>query len=242
METKLLYFDDTYLFESPASVMAINSLEDGRQAAVLDQTIFYPQGGGQPYDQGRLTAESGIFGVAETRFNEGQVLHIGSFTEGEFGEGAELSAAIDKERRLLNSRVHTAGHLIDVCMNQLGQPMEPSKGFHFPEGPYVEYIGEIEPVQRDEVKGGIEEFAEMLITGAVGISSKLVEVEELKDYCDFVPHNIPTDKPVRVVFISDFAGVPCGGTHVKDLSELGSLVVSKIKGKGGNTRVSYRLN
>jgi len=56
-----------------------------------------------------------------------------------------------------------------------------------------------------------------------------------------VPENLPKDKPSRVVLYGDF-GVPCGGTHVKQLSDIGSINVRKMKASGDSLRVSYEIN
>ena len=68
--TNLLYRTDMTQSESPASVIESSSWHDGRQTIVLDQTIFYPQGGGQPYDKGEIKSATAEFEVEEVRFKD----------------------------------------------------------------------------------------------------------------------------------------------------------------------------
>ncbi|MBL4753267.1 MAG: hypothetical protein JKY52_06690, partial [Flavobacteriales bacterium] len=204
------------------------------------KTIFYPQGGGQPCDHGEIKLESLSINVISVRFDEGIVYHfIEQAVELPIGEIVEL--LVNKERRELNSRIHTAGHLIDTAMINCGYDYHPTKGYHFPDSPYVEYEGMIAVEDRKKVCATIEEEANRLIATAQPIESFVVEAyEQLKEHCPTVPAYVPKDKPIRVVKVGGI-GCPCGGTHVQDLSLLGQIRVPKIKAKGGNIRVSYRL-
>ncbi len=101
----------------------------------MDGTIFYPQGGGQPYDQGVIESAKGKFLVEEVRFVDGIVKHIGMFERGSFEKGDEVTCHVDKARRDLHSRLHSAGHIVDMGMTELGLGWIPGKGYHFPDGP-----------------------------------------------------------------------------------------------------------
>ena len=77
--TKLNYLDDTYLLESKATFIEIKENEKGK-AVILDETIFYPQGGGQPADTGKIILDNNIFSVTDVRLDEnGIVWHFGEF-------------------------------------------------------------------------------------------------------------------------------------------------------------------
>jgi Ser-tRNA(Ala) deacylase AlaX len=65
--------------------------------------------------------------------------------------------------------------------------------------------------------------------------------EEMGSVCAFVPDYIPANKPARVVMYGDF-GIPCGGTHVSNLRDIGKISIRKIKQDGENIRVSYSIN
>ncbi len=141
--THLSYFVDMFLLEQKAVVLAVENYQDGRLVLILDRTIFYPQGGGQPYDTGVIGNDVAEFNVEEVRNFDGRVFHIGKFLKGSFNSGDEVICRVDRERRLLNSIYHSAGHLIDVALENLGYILEPSKGHHFPDGAYDEYNAEI---------------------------------------------------------------------------------------------------
>jgi len=236
--TSLQYLSDASL-SSEAKILGIEETDFG-PAVILDKTIFYPQGGGQPCDHGVIRFASEAINVISVRFDEGIVYHfIEQAVELPIGEIVEL--LVNKERRELNSRIHTAGHLIDTAMINCGYDYHPTKGYHFPDSPYVEYEGMIAVEDRKKVCATIEEEANRLIATAQPIESFVVEAyEQLKEHCPTVPAYVPKDKPIRVVKVGGI-GCPCGGTHVQDLSLLGQIRVPKIKAKGGNIRVSYRL-
>ena len=85
--TRLVYMENMSLLGIDARVV-VSDEESGKKYVVLDQTIFYPQGGGQPFDQGYIRGEHSVFKVEEVRFIEGIVRHIGAFESGSFNEGA----------------------------------------------------------------------------------------------------------------------------------------------------------
>jgi Ser-tRNA(Ala) deacylase AlaX len=239
--THLSYLDNSFLLDSPAQVVGVLEAEGGLKSVVTDRTIFYPQGGGQPYDQGFIENGNGKFDVKEVRFKEGVVYHLGNFISGNFNPGEQVQLIVNRDRRMLNCRLHTAGHLVDVAMQQAGYQMPPNKGYHFPDSPYVEYAGAIPAEQREEVLKKVQEAADKLVAENLTVSARLIEKENLKDHCYFVPDYIPKDKPSRVVFIGGANGCPCGGTHVGALGEIGAVKIKKIQVKGGNTRVSYSI-
>ncbi|XP_042518590.1 alanine--tRNA ligase [Macadamia integrifolia] len=141
--TKLTYFDDMWKLQSKASLISCIQGEDGRRALILDSTIFHPQGGGQPSDTGFITlaASDSKFIVQDTRLKDGLVFHYGYFENaGEDGdpelrEGQEVCLYVDEARRNLNSRLHSAGHLLDICVQNVGWVhLRPGKANHFPDG------------------------------------------------------------------------------------------------------------
>ena len=237
--TKLLYLEDFNLLESPANVVEILE-ENDKQVLILDQTIFYPQGGGQPYDTGVIESPSGKFIVEETRFVDGIVKHIGKFENRIFQNGETVKCIVDKERRDFHSRLHSAGHVVDLAVTALKLDWFPTKGYHFPQGPYVEYSGSLEGVDKEKLKRDVESECNRFIREGRETKLLFMEKEKMKEVCHFVPDYIPPDKPARVVMYGDF-GIPCGGTHVNNVSEIGSMTIRKIKNEKGNIRVAYDI-
>ena len=140
--TKLIYMEQMQLLECNAQIIEIKDLGENKFSVILDQTVFYPQGGGQPFDNGAIKNETTVFNVTEVRFIEGRVHHIGTYEKGNFSIGDEVTCIVEKERRQLNTRLHSSGHLIDMGLKELGKLWKPGKGYHFPNGPYVEYLAE----------------------------------------------------------------------------------------------------
>ena len=118
--THLLYLDDTYLFKSTATVLEIKTLEDGRTAVILNQTIFYPQGGGQPCDTGIIsTGVKHVFIATDVRLDaSGIVNHIGRFEHAIFTPGQQVGLEIDQAQRILHAKLHSAGHLLDTVLSR----------------------------------------------------------------------------------------------------------------------------
>jgi Ser-tRNA(Ala) deacylase AlaX len=239
MPTKLLYLEDHNALQTNAAVVDVRD-EEGRMIVVLDQTVFYPQGGGQPFDTGKITGETGEFVVEEVRFADEVVRHIGTMKSGNLKNGDAVRLDVDAERRRLNSRLHSAGHVVDMAVNALNLGWRPGKGYHFPNGPYVEYEGSLTDTDKETLKAKIEEASNAFVRGGRDTTIVFMEKEKMHEVCAFVPEYLPEGKPGRVVMYGDF-GVPCGGTHVNNLSEIGPLVIRKLKQEGANIRVGYGL-
>jgi len=109
-----LYWQDTYAFEANSKVIAVSDAEKNLKCVILDRTIFYPQGGGQPFDTGSIISADGAkFNVEDVRSKASQVLHLGTFeAEKQFKDGEEVKLQIDKEKRILHAKLHSGGHLL----------------------------------------------------------------------------------------------------------------------------------
>ena len=239
-QTKLLYMEDMESLECGAFVESVNGV-DGKEVVTLDQTVFYPQGGGQPYDTGEIYNEDTKFVVEEVRFVDGEVLHIGQFDGRKFIQGEDVKCKVDEVRRNLHARLHSAGHVIDMAVNQLGyDEWVPTKGFHFPEGSYVEY--EIkEDIDKEKLKADLERVIADIITKNPKAETTFLEASKLSSICKFVPEYVPKDKPTRVVAYEGY-GIPCGGTHVKQLKDIGKVSIRKLKTQAGTLRISYQIS
>ncbi|BFG14984.1 hypothetical protein CerSpe_012580 [Prunus speciosa] len=235
--TKLDYFDDMWKLQSKATLLSLSKGEDGRTALVLDRPIFHPQGGGQPADTGFIAvADSGLKFVAEdVRSKDGIVYHYG-FVE---ISGEEMESTFEKRKEVL----HSAGHLLDACTRNLGfGDLEPTKGYHFPQGPYVEYKGTVPQKDMEIKQKELELEANALISRGGKVSAALLPYEEACKLCgDFLPDYIPKGSTPRIVKLGESPGCPCGGTHVSDISEIKSVTVSQIRTKKGSTKVFYNV-
>lgn len=235
--TELLYMTDMAATEGSATVQAIQEI-DGKTVVFLDQTLFYAQGGGQPYDKGSITSAAATFEVDEVRYLDGLIKHIGHFTAGHFAEGDAVSLHVDPVRRALHRRLHSGGHVVDLALKRLGIHWVPGKGYHFPDGPYVEYEGSLGEADKEELRGKIENTCNKIIQENIPTRIEFVSSEELQKRGFEIPPSLDPGKPLRIVYYGDF-GVPCGGTHVDQMGDLRHLTIRKIKQEGGKIRVAY---
>jgi len=132
---------------------------------ILDVTVFHPQGGGQPSDKGIIyndTAKASIDRVVCLR-ETNVIQHIGivHLLEGDepsicsaeslFPIGSMVHVKIDSELRNILSECHTAGHVVDAAMARCDKVLPPKKAYHFLDGPYVEYGGNIPAEEREHL-------------------------------------------------------------------------------------------
>lgn len=232
--------DHSDLLVDTAKIIDIVHRDDQRSSIILDQTIFYPQGGGQPYDHGTITGKSGSLNIEEVRFSEGIVYHIGTII-GILDRGSMVTLKVDSKRRECNSRNHTGGHIIDIAMRKCKQSQIPTRGYHFPEGAYVEYEGTLDEEERENLRDTLQKEVDLLVKEARPVTIRLVSIDELKKIANYVPAYLPKDKPSRAMVIDGYPAIPCGGTHAKS-TNIGTLTIVKIKNKSGNLRISYEVS
>ena len=225
MTTKALYLTDMCLLNCSAQVVKV-TVEGERSTVILDQTVFHPQGGGQPSDKGTMKNKEIIFDVQNVSKEDGVVFHNGVFTSGQgLKEGDAVELEVEPELRKLHCRNHTAGHIIDYAMINLGYTLEPSKAYHYPQGPYVEYIGTLEQEERDALVQKLEREANKLVAEGLPVRVEFTD----------------NDPKKRSMIAGDYRPIPCGGTHVINTADIGHITIRKIKNEKGNLRVSYAV-
>lgn len=239
MNTKLLYMEHMQALTCDAYTLSTEE-KDGRTIICLDQTVFYPQGGGQPYDTGVIETDGTTFFVDEVRYVDGVVLHIGHYKDGSLTEGDTVRCTVNKERRALNTRLHSGGHLLDMAVNELGYSWIPGKGYHFPDGPYVEYQAELNSETGEAIADKLQKQMADILERNIKTEIRFMPKEEMSAYCRHVPEYLLAEKPSRIVLYGNF-GVPCGGTHVAHLADIGSVTIRKMKERAGIIRVSYQI-
>jgi Ser-tRNA(Ala) deacylase AlaX len=240
--TDLLYMQDFDVESCTAAIKSVLATEDNRTDIELDNTCFYPRGGGQDWDTGTMQNGNNIFTTEEVHLDEnGIVHHIGSFESGTLKVGDVVDCVVSHDRRVINTRLHSAGHVIDMAIDNLGLDWVATKGQHYPHLSAVEYSGTWQPERAEELRDSIEERANQLIQKDNVNSLEFMSVDEMHKVVRHVPNNIPKNKPGRVVMYSENFGIPCGGTHVKNLKQIGVIKIPKLKEKKGIIRVSYTV-
>lgn len=229
-ETRLIYRDDAYARECAASVLSVG--EDG--GIVLDRTVFYAQGGGQPGDIGALLMPQGnTVRIANTVYGPDRttVVHVPDGERGALAPGDEVTARLDWERRYSRMRVHTALHLLSVVLPY------PVTGGAIGDGDgRLDF--DIPDAGLD--KAELTERLNELILRDAPVGERWITDEELDANPGLV--KTMTVKPprgagrVRLVEIEGIDLQPCGGTHVRRTGEIGRVSVTDIEKKGKQNR------
>jgi misacylated tRNA(Ala) deacylase len=234
--TKLLFLEDSYLKEFSAEV-----LEKNNDGVVLDQTAFFPQGGGQPFDRGKLFFEGKEFRVLEVKKDFGKVWHNLESAQG-LEVGAKVTGKIDWKNRFCLMRMHTSAHIIAAVIfnstgklitgNQLGWP-ESRMDFNADQSFNLERVKELEKAANAEIAKNLEVKVSFLPR------EKALENPALVRLKDAMP---PALKKWRIVKIGSLDIQADGGTHVKNSGEIGLIEIIKTQNKGaGNKRIYWRL-
>lgn len=267
MKTSLVYQRNGHLSTLQAAITAVktfSSLEAADKAlskqsqeddhvVITDATIFHPQGGGQPSDQGVMEGESGnkfdVHLVRMAATQPDQVLHFGRFANPAkvFQAGQKVTQTIDTEKRLLYSRYHTAGHVLGAAVRHLLEKkvegFDEIKASHVPDSASCEFLGSIEGKWKDDIQGLLDDYIErdMEVKISWWNESDFEEngLERLTP--DRKGMGMEDDEKFRVVEIVGAETYPCGGTHVDSTKLCGKTTVKKISRSKGTSRVSYLL-
>lgn len=228
MATLEQFREDAYLKVCEAAVVAVND----RGGIILDQTVFYPLGGGQPGDSGMLRrADGSEIKIAITVYDKdsGEIVHVPEEGEPRPVEGDRVTAQIDWDRRHKMMRMHTAMHLLCSlvpCPVTGGQVGDQKSRLDFNMGDY----------QAD--KQALTDALNDLVTADHPVGARWISDEELDAQPGLV-RTMSVQPPrssgqIRLIDVGNGAVdlQPCGGTHVARTREIGRLRVSKIESKG----------
>ena len=234
--TTPLYLKDTYLQECSGFVTN-HGIDDKGDYLLLNETVFYPQGGGQPSDQGTIKTASGELNVSFVRQLDQEIRHyVSDATQLPSLVDTKITCNIDQTRRLLNARYHTAAHLLSNVIENIYPELKAVKGHSFPGEAYVEFIGNSLP-ETTEVSINMHAA---ITQGLNTITFEILPDEFASKYYT-LPYPVPTHKAFRVLQIGDFIPIPCGGTHIKNTAEIGEFSIRKISKKGERLKVAYEL-
>jgi misacylated tRNA(Ala) deacylase len=237
--TNMLFQKDSYLQDFEARVTAIDEENFG---VVLDQTTFYPGGGGQPADTGKLVFNGQEIFVKKARKIGKDVLHTLDVTESLPPVGSLVHGQIDWDRRYELMRTHTALHILcgvifrDYGASVTGGDMDPLHGrmdFEF-ETMHKELVQTIEASVNAEVQEDRPIKIDILPR------EKAFQIPDLiRTKINLLPEGIAEVRIVELVGLDLQAD---GGTHVRSTGEVGSVRVVDYKSKGKiNKRIYIEL-
>jgi len=229
---KALYLEDSYMRECDATVVSVKD----DKFVVLDQTIFYPRGGGQPHDTGRMLRGGEVFDVVFVGKFSGEVSH--EVDRAGLNAGDRVHCILDWERRHKLMRSHTAAHVFAsmLCNGTgalvTGNQLEVDKvRFDFSLDKFepqvlVEYVTKANEQFRTDTP---VKWYELPRDEALSIPGVVKMAEAF-------PPDLPRLRIVEVVGVDRQAD---GGTHVRSLKEVGQIEVLKTENKGKNNRRVY---
>lgn len=235
METKQIYYEDPYKTEMETEIVRIDQGSGQLVNIVLKETIFYPEGGGQPNDHGEIIGPNGQAKVEYVRVIQGEIIHQATIV-GELSPGEKVLCKLNWNWRLKYMKIHSAGHLLHDVLLSMANGLIPLKGGHASKA-FLEYKGEISP----DLKAELEEKVNNIALNDLLIVSKDVSYEDLVSLCKFVPPNLPKNKKLRMIKVGDYDGMPDGGVHVKSTKEIGKIIINEVISQNGLTTIKYRV-
>ncbi|MCW3975506.1 MAG: alanyl-tRNA editing protein AlaXM [Candidatus Bathyarchaeota archaeon] len=232
---KALFLEDSYLKECEATVVAVS---DGNYI-VLDQTVFYPKGGGQPHDTGKIIHENNVFNTIYVGKFKGSISH--EVDKVGLNKGDKVHCILDWKRRYKLMRNHTAAHTLAAILEKetgaliTGNQLEEDK---------VRFDFNLENFSREIFQTYIDKANELFkkdipVKWYEVLREEAVKIPGVTKLANALPPNIPV---LRIVEIQGLDKQADGGTHVKNLKEVGAIEMIKAKNKGkNNRRVYFRL-
>lgn len=238
MKTKSPYLNNSYLKEMDAQILEVIPEGTNQYRLLLTETVFYPMGGGQPTDQGKLTAKDWQANIYQVMMKNGEIWHyLKTHTTPKVGD--IVHGTIDWNRRYKNMRIHSAGHIVDFAMYLLDyspKQLSPLKADHGKK-PFIVYQG----VLNEDVKEKLEDKANELVERNLKFSWIFQSLEELQKEAIYLQPGLPKDKPLRTLRLETVGAVADGGTQVHTTKEVGKIKIDTIENLNGQTIIYYSL-
>ncbi len=230
--TAELFRDDSYLKSCSATVTGTTD-----RCVLVDQTVFYPLGGGQPGDTGTMTWGGNEVRVVDTRYVDGDIGHIIEDGAALPPEGTAVELAIDWDRRYRHMRMHTAMHLLGSIL------LYPVTGGNISADKSRLDFDMEDTVDKEAVGGALSR----LVAEDHSVSCRWITEEELDANPELVrTMSVQPPRGKGSIRLLEIAGVdlqPCGGTHLRSTAEVGAVRIGKVEKKGRqNRRVNIHLD
>jgi alanyl-tRNA synthetase len=230
--TERLYYADSYNTSFDAHVVECTALNDS-PAVVLDRTLFYPTGGGQPYDEGTLN-DVPVVEVLE-REEDQVIIHVLSSTESEtvLEPGDPVQGEIDWARRFDFMQQHTGQHVLSQAFVQVVEA--DTVGFHLSDD-YSTLDLNSEALNDDSIAQA-EGLANQIIFEDRPVIARFLEPDEVAALP--LRKAPPARDAIRIVQVEGFDWSACGGTHVARTGEIGLVKVVRVERRGAETRITF---
>ncbi len=235
--TELLHMHDNYIKEFDAKVINV-----GENYLVLDRSAFYPRGGGQACDHGIIKKGNSTVNITKVTKESGEVRH---YFDGDvsFSVGDMVHGEIDWDRRYMLMKMHTLQHVFSRYMQNTYSAQTISSSVNVPKS-HADFHP-MEKLSDDEIsniESNINEILSKKYDVEIKFMARQEAIEFLKarkyqtQYLEMVPESV---KEFRIVIIDDYDAASCAGTHVRNLSEIGTFKIVKQKNMGSKKRRIY---
>ena len=228
MNTQFLYLSEPLTLTFESEVQEQLKLPDGRLGVILNQTYFYPTGGGQAHDTGTL-GNARVEEVIKSEDGE-SVIHILNKHPG----NGIIKASIDQERRIRHMQHHTAQHLLSGCFQQAFDLETLSSSINGYEPTTIDLPDR--ELSRDDLDS-IEEMSNQIVYKNRVVKSYFVPAAQI--------HEVPLRRPpkvdgdIRIVEIDGFDYSACGATHCPQTGMIGAIKIIRTERINQKTRIHF---
>ncbi len=236
-ETELVYLREMNSRQLEAKVLKVVPEKKTHAYLILDRTIFHPKGGGQPSDHGTIRGPGYEVAVKKAIYHIGVVVHWVRLAVGTPAEG-DARCEIDWGYRHLVMRRHTSAHLLDHCLATVTARRVQTTDSWLDDPCYVGYVGSPPNLQ---TLRETQDLANRTIDSGGEVKIEFLKRAEARALLQNTPNyeRLPDLPEVRTVTIKGCKPIPCGGTHVSDLAEIGKI---SVEGAEEMPKGSFRLH
>ncbi|MBM7561584.1 alanine--tRNA ligase [Fusibacter tunisiensis] len=203
---------------------------------ILNETPFYPEGGGQIGDVGFIKADGFLAEVVETRKGvENRIVHHVKVLDGHIKVSDRVMASVDVKKRMATARNHSATHLLHKTLRELVGTHVEQAGSYVDDTRMRFDFSHFEPISKETLLK-IETQVNQQIFMALPIEANEMSIESAKDKGAMALFGEKYGKTVRVVTMGDYSIELCGGTHLRNTSEIGLFKIVSETGVAAGTR------
>ncbi len=237
--TELLYWFDSYLRTFNAKALKVHREGKRNVYVILDRTAFHPKSGGQPSDTGTISSDDFTIQIRKIMQIQNITVHWGKILEG-IPETRNIIGEIDWNQRYQYMKRHTAGHLLDHCLSTtLGYHVKTTDSW-LGDPCYVGYEGK---APQENVLLKTQQMENYIIKRGGEVNIEIIPHDSLLARAPEAPniYRLPQLENYRIVTIEGCDPIPCGGCHIKNITEIGSFNILNVTSMEESFRVYYEV-
>ena len=210
--------------------------EGDKGAVIVEKTPFYATMGGQQGDKGEILVDGGRFVVEDTvKVVGNKIAHVGHMESGMLQVGKLAHFAVDKALRQATCQNHSATHLLQKALREvLGNHVEQAGSYQDPMRTRFDFSHD-KAMTKEEIDR-VEKMVNERIAAGVDVVTDVMSIDEARESGAMALFGEKYGESVRVVSMGEFSKELCGGTHVKNTSDIGSFKIVSESGIAGGTR------